>query len=170
MRRIVVLTVALSLVTSAALAQSTVIGVTDTLAGSIRDVTVTILSGVVAAFLGWVSYWIKTKFGIDIEAKHRDALQAFITRQASSLIAQGAVKLEGVKVDVKSQPLADAARLALNAIPDALAYFNLTPSVIASMIVDMIPKQPAVATAQAVAIDAQNPGTPAAAGVAGVKP
>lgn len=141
-------------------APNTTIGVSETLAGSIRDVTVSVLSAVVAAFLGWVSYWIKSKFGIEIEAKHREALQAFINRQASSLIGEGAVKLQGLKVDVKSEALASAANLAFNAIPTAMAYFGLSASKIADMIVDVIPKQPAVASAQAVALDAKNPETP----------
>lgn len=165
MRRAVVgfAVVGMLLLPAAALGQATgntTVEVGTGLAGQLRDIMVTVVAGVATAFLGWVSYWIKQKFGIDIEAKHREALLAFVNRQASSLIAMGAVKLEGVKVDVKSEALASAARMAFDAIPQAMTYFNLTPSVIGAMIVDLIPKQPAVASAQAVALDVKNPETP----------
>lgn len=164
MRRTVlrgVLVVGAVMLPLAALAQSnTVVEVGPGIAGQVRDVAVTLVAGVTTAFLSWVAYFVKEKFKVDIEARHREAIAAFINRQASGLIAAGAVKLEGVKVDVKSEALASAARLALTAIPQALAYFNLTPDTVGKMIVDLIPKQPAVASAQAVAIDAKNPETP----------
>jgi hypothetical protein len=161
---------ALVMLTSVAWAQGTVVAVDHTWAESIRDIAVTLVAGVTTAFLGWMSYWVKQKFGVDIEAKHREAIAAFVSRQASGLIAAGAVKLEGIKIDVKSEALASAARMAMAAIPDALAYFGLTPGKIAEMIVDVIPKEPSISGAQAVAIDVKNPQTPTAAPVAGVKP
>lgn len=161
MKKLAVILAGAVVLSTSALAQThSVVEVGSTTAGQIRDVMVTVVAGVTTAFLGWMSYWIKQKFGIDIEARHREALTAFINRQASSLIAMGAVKLEGVKVDVKSDAVASAARLAMTAIPDAMKFFNLTPGAVGSMIVDLIPKQPAVATAQAVAMDVKNPETP----------
>lgn len=149
---------------SAALAQTaapnTTVEIGSGIASQIRDIMVTVVAGVATAFLGWVSYWVKAKFGVDIEAKHREALQAFINRQATALLAMGAVKLEGVKIDVKSEAVAQVARMAFTAIPDAMKFFNLSPQIIGDMIVDLIPKQPAVASAQAVALDVKNPETP----------
>lgn len=139
---------------------NTTVEIGSTLAGQLRDIMVTVVAGVTTAFLAWVSYWVKQKFGIDIEARHREALTAFLNRQASALIAMGAVKLEGIKVDVKSEAVASLARMALTAVPDAMKFFNLTPQIVGDMIVDLIPKQPAVAQAQAVALDVKNPETP----------
>lgn len=138
----------------------TVVAVPETWVATIRDAAVTMVAGVTTAAISWFAYWVKQKFGVDIEARHREAIAAFVTRQASGLIAIGAVKLEGVKVDVKSEALASAARLAINAIPDALSYFGISVQDVTKMIVDVLPKQPAVAQAQAVAIDAKNPETP----------
>jgi hypothetical protein len=92
--------------------------------------------------------------------RHREALTSFLQRQASGLVATGAVKLQGVKVEVQSAALAAAANAALAAIPNALNWFGLTPAKIEGMIADLLPKQPAVAQAQAVAIDVANPATP----------
>jgi len=131
--------------------------------GSLQEIINAAVSAAILAIVGWVAMVVKNKFNIDIEAKHRDALTAFLQRQASGLVAAGAVKLDGVKVEVKNEALAAAANSALAAIPAALSFFGLTPEKIATMIVQMIPKQPAVAQAQAVAIDVANPGTPSGA-------
>lgn len=136
------------------------INIGQALNGSLQEIINAAVTGLIAALVGWVAIVVKKKFNIDIEARHREALTAFLQRQASGLVAAGAVKLEGVKVEVKSDALAAAANSALSAIPNALAFFGLTPDKIQKMIVDMLPKQPAVAEAQAVAIDNANPATP----------
>jgi hypothetical protein len=145
----------------AAFAASVDIG--QALNGSLQEIINGIVTALIAALVGWVAIVVKNKFNIDIEAKHREALTAFLQRQASSLVAMGAVKLDGVKVEVQNAALADAANKALSAIPDALKFFGITPASIQQRIVDMLPKEPAVAQAQAVAIDVANPATPSTA-------
>lgn len=129
------------------------------IADMLRDIVAPVVSAAVMALVGWVAMVLKNKFNVDIEAQYRDALTAFLQRQASSLIADGAVRLEGVKINVQNDALAAAANAAFTAIPQVMKFFNLTPDRIASMIVDMLPKQPAVAQAAAVAIDTANPST-----------
>jgi len=132
----------------------------DALTSSLQDILGGAVAAVISALIGWIAITLKTKFNIDIEAQHRNAIATFAQRQANSLIAAGAVKLNGVKIDVHSDTLAVAANAALVAIPDALKAFKLTPDRIADMIVAALPKQPAIAQAQAIAIDVVNPGTP----------
>ena len=136
------------------------INIGQALNGSLQEIVNAAITGLIAALVGWVAIVVKNKFNIDIEAQHRDALQTFLQRQASSLVAMGAVKLEGVKIEVQNEALAAAANSALAAVPGALAFFGLTPAKIQQMIVDWIPKQPSIAQAQAVAIDVANPATP----------
>lgn len=114
----------------------------------------------ITALVGWVCVVIKNKFNIDIEAKHREALTAFLNRQASSLVAKGVVRVQGLKIEVGSDALAVAANTALQAIPDALKFFGLTPEALEKRILDLLPQQPAVAQAQAIALDVHNPATP----------
>lgn len=164
--RLAVLTIMLALVApTASFAASIDIG--QALNGSLQDIINGAITALIAGLIGWVAMVFKNKFNIDIEARHREALTAFLQRQASGLVAAGAVKLSGVKVEVKSEALAAAANAGLAAIPGALAFFGLTPERIQSMIIDMLPKQPAVATAQAVAIDVANPATPSSSVAAG---
>ncbi len=136
------------------------IDIGQALNGSLQEIINGAITAMIAALVGWVAIVVKNKFNIDIEAKHRDAVTAFLQRQASGLVAQGAVKVSGLKLEVKNESLAAAANAALGAIPDAMKFFGLTPQKIQSMIVDLLPKQPAVAQAQAVAIDVANPATP----------
>lgn len=157
---IVALLLVASLIAVAGNALAASIEIGQALNGSLQEIINAAVTAAIAALVGWVAWFAKSKFHIDIEARHREALTMFLQRQASSLVAQGAVKLAGVKVEVESQALADAANTALQMIPGALAFFGLSPSTLQSMIVDLIPKQPAIATAQAVALDVANPATP----------
>jgi len=136
------------------------IDIGQALNGSLQEIINGVVTGAIAAFVSLLGYLAQKYFKISIEAGHRDVLTAFLNRQASSLVAAGAVKLEGVKIEVQNQALADAANQALAMIPGALSFFGLTPAKIQQMIVDMIPKQPSISQAQAVAIDVANPATP----------
>lgn len=136
------------------------INIGSALTGSLQDIISAAVTAGIALLVGWLSMVAKNKFNIDIEARHREALTAFLQRQASSLVAMGSVQLNGVKVEVQNEALAAAANTALQAIPGALAFFGLTPAKIQQMILDHLPAQPAVAAAAAVAIDVQNPATP----------
>jgi hypothetical protein len=151
------------LLLGATAAQAEAINIGQLFSGSMVDAVNGAVSAAILALVGWVAVVIKNKFNIDIEARHREALTAFLQRQASGLVATGAVKLQGVKVEVQSAALAAAANAAIAAVPQAMSWFGLTPARIEQMIVDLLPKQPAVAAAAAVAIDAKNPETPAAA-------
>jgi hypothetical protein len=144
-------------------ASAATIDIGQALNGSLQDVINGAVTAAIAALIGWVLVILKNKFNIDIQTQMRDTLTAFLQRQASSLIADGMVKLNGVKITVQSDALAAAANAALAAIPNVLKFFGLTPEKIEAMIVDMLPKQPAVAQATAVALDVANPATPSTA-------
>lgn len=136
------------------------IDVGQAFSGGIVEAVNGMIAGLITALVGWVLMTVKAKFNIDIEAKHREALTAFLQRQASSLVARGAVKVQGLKVEVASDAVAVAANTALAAIPDALKFFGLTPAALEKRIIDLLPQQPAIAQAQAVALDVANPLTP----------
>lgn len=122
-----------------------------------------IVSGLLALGVGFVLYAAQKYLGIKADEGLRQGLTQFLQRQASSLVADGMVKLSGVKIEVSSPALAAAANTALTAVPDAMNKFGLTPEKVQGMIIDMLPKEPSVAAAQAVAIDVANPATPSAA-------
>ena len=117
--------------------------------GGLQDYVNALITIAITALVGWVLYILKTKLNISIDDSMRDALQTWLQRQASSLVADGAVKVSGLKIDVKSDAVANVANLALKEIPDAAAHFGLTPDKLAEMIKDKIPHVPAVAAVAA---------------------
>ena len=85
----------------------------------------------------------KSKYSQWLDQSSRDALETFLKNRASSLIADGAVRISGRAIHVDNNLLFRAATEASTAIPDALKRFNLTPDVIAQKIIDAIPQVPA---------------------------
>ncbi len=88
----------------------------------------------------------RSKYTQWLDQSSRDALETFLKNRASSLIADGAVRIQGKAVHVDSNLLYRAATEASSAIPDALKRFKLTPEVVAQKIVDAIPQTAAGAT------------------------
>ncbi len=99
-----------------------------------------IVQAVLAALIGWAALRFQQATGIKIDGEHRAALTTFLQNQAGSLIADGKVKVAGLKVQVNDEALANAANSALSRIPDAMKAFGLTPETIEKKIVDAIPQ------------------------------
>ncbi len=110
--------------------------------------------------MGWLFWLLKTKLNVNIDAEHRDALTAAAQRQASSLVADGKVALDGKTVKVDDKALLDAVNHLSAAAPDAIKRFGITPQALADRIVDMLPQVPAIAPAVAAAAVAGNGAAP----------
>lgn len=108
----------------------------------------TLVQALIVAFFGWIG---KSKYSQWLDQSGRDALEVFLKNRASSLIADGAVRLQGKAVHVDNGMLYRAANESSTAIPDALKRFNLTPDVIAAKIIDAIPQTTAGAAIVAAA-------------------
>lgn len=100
----------------------------------------TLLQGLIALGFAIIG---KSKYSQWLDQSSRDALETFLKNRASSLIADGAVRIQGKAVHVDSNLLFRAATEASTAIPDALKRFKLTPDVVAQKIIDAIPQVPA---------------------------
>lgn len=97
----------------------------------------TIVQALIVAFFGIIG---KSKYTQWLDQSSRDALQTFVQNRASSLIADGAVRLQSKSVKVDNLLLYRAANEASTAIPDAMKRFGLTPDVLATKIIDAIPQ------------------------------
>jgi hypothetical protein len=114
-----------------------------------------VVQALLAAGLAWIA---KSKYTQWMDQSARDALETFSKNTASSLIADGFVKMQGKTVTVHSAALANEVNTAADRIPDAMKRFGLTPGVIAQKIVDAIPQTPAGAAIVAAAhVDAPMP-------------
>jgi hypothetical protein len=157
MRKVFALAVIVAATSDYAAAQSTIEG--SRVFGWLQPYVETVVSSAILFGVGWLAFILKTKWGIEIDARQREALHTFLSRQAASLVADGFVKVDGLKIEVKSPALAAAANGAGTAIPEALAHFGLTPEKLQQMIVDKIPTVPVVA-AVAAAQTAPSPAAP----------
>lgn len=97
----------------------------------------TIVQALIVAFFGVIG---KSKYSQWLDQSSRDAIEIFAKNRASSLIADGAVRLQDKAIHVDNNFLYRAARESATAIPDALKRFNLSPEVIAAKIIDAIPQ------------------------------
>ena len=128
------------------------------------------LQSVLAAGLAWLAYILKKKFDINITEGQRDAVQTWLTNQAASLIADGAVTIKDGKVSVNDDALMKHAHEYAQQIPDAAKFFGLTPERLAAKIVDKIPQVPAGAQLIAQSAAPSPPVSPSAAGSASGAP
>ena len=76
----------------------------------------------VYAGMAYIFWLLKNKLNINIDAEHRATYTQAAQRQASSLIAAGAVDVQGKTITVDSQALAQAVNELAAAAPDALAH------------------------------------------------
>lgn len=125
--------------------------------GAVEPFINSIVSALIVLLVGWVLWLVKMKLNLSIDDSSRDALQTWLQRQAASLVADGAVRINGLQINVSNSMLATAANLALKEIPDAVARFGLTPDKLAAMIVDKLPHVPSVAATLAVPAVATQP-------------
>lgn len=120
----------------------------------------TVVQALLAAGFAWIG---KSKYSQWLDQSSRDALEVFAKNRASSLLADGAVRMQGKAVHVDNALLFRAASEASTAIPDALKRFGLTPEVVAQKVIDAIPQTEAgaaiIATAHAESVAAPVPVT-----------
>lgn len=126
------------LVSSPAFAQGEI--AFDALYKILQPYLLAIVSVVAAAIVGWLAELLRRKFNLDIEASHRDALQTALANAAGLLIARAGSAFAGRKMDVKNAALADAVNYALQAVPDAIRYFGVTPESLAEKIKAKLPQ------------------------------
>mgnify|MGYP003126805184 CR=1 FL=1 len=78
--------------------------------------------------LGWVALKLKQIFGLEIEARHRVALQSALANGANRGLAEIQKHASGTDVDVRSAVLAEGLRYVEKSVPDALKFFRLQPN------------------------------------------
>jgi hypothetical protein len=53
------------------------------------------LGGLITTGLGWLFYLLQKRFKLNIDESHRDTIQTALLNAAASLVADGAVHLQG---------------------------------------------------------------------------
>lgn len=80
----------------------------------------------VTALVGWLSYKVNQYLGLNIEARHREALQSALMNGVWKGLHFIEDRGAGIGIDVKSEILAEGIRYVQRSVPDAIQYFGLT--------------------------------------------
>lgn len=99
-----------------------------------------VVSVIATAIVGWLAELMRRKFNLDIDASHREALQTALTNGAGLLIGKAGTAIAGKKLDLKSAALAEAVNYVLQAVPDAIRYFGITPEAVAEKLQAKLPQ------------------------------
>ena len=91
--------------------------------------------------VGYAVKLFKDKTGIEIEAQHRDALQTALTNAASLAIRELGDRAKDARIDFRHAGVAKAVGYVMEATPDAVANFGLTPDKLAEKVVAKIEQQ-----------------------------
>lgn len=126
---------------------------------ALRPYIVELVSVIVAFIVAWLSAKISKLIGMNIEKSHRDALQSALQNGANLGLNKAGGYLSSVDIDMKNKALAEGVAYVLKSVPDALAYFGLTPQRIREMVEAKLPAQPEVTVLGTVG--QINPPTPA---------
>lgn len=115
----------LLLMTAPALAQDTAIDL-DGFLGSMRPYLEEIVALLITAAVGYAVKLLRDKTGIDVEARHREALQSALSNGARKVLAKVVPEKTGIKIEVGNQTIADGVEYVLKSVPDALNYLGLS--------------------------------------------
>jgi hypothetical protein len=130
----------LTLGATVALAQSATAVDVGGIYGGFRPYIVDIVGSLITLGVGWLLVLLKSKFNLDIDASHRDALQTALTNGAGLALNKLGNSLQGKSIEVGNPAVASAVNLVLKSAPDALAHFGITPESVAQKIVAKLPQ------------------------------
>lgn len=102
--------------------------------GVARPYVLEILSIIITLIVGWAALLIQRWTGMEVEAKHREALQTTLRNAAALLVESVDKKVETLNFRTSDPKVAEAIRYVTNGAPDALKYFDLGPERIAKML------------------------------------
>lgn len=97
----------------------------DSLIAEVTPYLLAFFGAVITAAITWATKKLSDWTGITIEANHREALQSALLNGARYAIAK--TTPTGVMVDLRNTTLASGVQFVVDSVPDAVAYFGLTP-------------------------------------------
>lgn len=105
------------------------------------------VSALLAVVIGFVCAKLYAFLGINIEAKHREALHSALMTGVNAGLAKVSDLIGGKAVDVKSSAVAEAVNYVMGAVPDAVKFFGLTEAKLTDMVTAKLQGQLAFAPA-----------------------
>lgn len=108
--------------------------------GLFRPYLVDILAVIVTACVAWAAITFQRLTGIEVEAKHREALQTSLKNAAALLVDSVDKKVDDINFRTSDPKVAEAIRYVTNGAPDALKYFGLSSAEVAEKLKAWVPQ------------------------------
>lgn len=97
-----------------------------------------LVAALIVAFVGWLWAALSRHFGVNIDAKYRDALQVALQNAAGLLLARAAKAAGGVQVPLGRPEIGEGVDYVLKSAPKAIEHFDLSPDDIGEKILAKI--------------------------------
>jgi hypothetical protein len=94
----------------------------------------TAVSAGVVAVLGWLTALFKQWTGIQIEARHREALHSAAMTGVAAAFNKIGQRADTITLDVRTALVKEGVEWMLKSVPDALKYFDLSPQTLATLV------------------------------------
>lgn len=100
----------------------------------VRPYVAEVATIVIAGLVGWLGRRIHTLTGLNIEARHREALQSALENGARLVLDRVARSAGGKVVPLGNTVLGDGVEYVLRSVPDAVQHFGLSPERVGELI------------------------------------
>lgn len=92
----------------------------------------------ISALMVWLVAIVRTKFKIEIEAKHREALQAALTNAAGLVINRAGGMASALILPSRNPLIIEGVDYVVKSAPDALKHFGITPEAAGAVLTEKL--------------------------------
>lgn len=103
-----------------------------------RPFLVELASVFVSAVVFWIATTMKAKLNIDIEARHREALQAALTNAAGLVINRAGGMASALILPSRNPMILEGVDYVVKSAPDALKHFGITPEAAGAVLTEKL--------------------------------
>lgn len=118
-----------------AAAQETAVPIGTSVWAILEPYLVTAFGALISVAVGWLALVLNRKWGLDIEANHREALQTALTNAAGLAIKRLGTSVNSLTLDVSNPAIREAVNYVMGSAKDALKRFGLGPEDVAQKII-----------------------------------
>ncbi len=104
----------------------------------VRPFVVEAVGILILAIVGWLATTVKAKLNIDIEAKHREALQAALTNAAGLVINRAGGMAGALALPSRNPMILEGVKYVIDSAPDALKHFGITPDAVGAVLTEKL--------------------------------
>jgi hypothetical protein len=106
----------------------------DLILDPIRPFLFELIAILATAAAGWLIKRIRDWTGIEIEARHREALQSALENAARLALHRATERAGGMSIPIGNAVVESGVEYVLKSVPDAVRHFGLTPERVGELI------------------------------------